>query len=316
MDWLEVTIPSAADRIDGLCARLEELGICGLVIEDEEDFKRFLEENRRYWDYIDDSFLRRIKGKCQVKFYLEDNAAGSSVLRNVRNIFPDISAAKIKNEDWESNWKKYYKPIPVGRRILILPQWEETMETERLILRLDPGLIFGTGSHPTTRLCLEAIECCVRPGTEVLDMGCGSGILGIASILLGAKSCLGCDIDEKAPAVALENARLNGINGDSFTVLAGDILKDKCLGKMVDRKRYHLVLANIVADVIIPLSGIAGRWLLPGGAFICSGIIRGRETEVREALRENGFIIEKESRLEDWFCYICKNKIDELYKLE
>ena len=166
------------------------------------------------------------------------------------------------------------------------------------------GLIFGTGSHPTTRMCLAALERYAAPGKRVLDLGCGSGILGIGALILGCEGCVGCDIDPKAPDVAAANAALNGIGKDRFTVYAGDILSDASLRRTLG-SGYALVLANIVSDVIIPLSSFAGAFLAPDGVFIASGIIDGREDEVAAAIRAGGFRIAAHHSMEEWHCFEC-----------
>ncbi|MBQ3405602.1 MAG: 50S ribosomal protein L11 methyltransferase, partial [Oscillospiraceae bacterium] len=212
-----------------------------------------------------------------------------------------------KDEDWENNWKAYYKPVTVGERLFIVPSWEEAPEAPgRVILRLDPGLIFGTGTHATTRMCLEEIEKLDLDSERVLDLGCGSGILAIAALLCGAESAFGCDIDPKAPDIVMENAALNGIGPEDLTVRAGDVLADTRLQKMISKSRYGLVLANIVADVIIALAPLACGWLSEDGRFICSGIIEGRQAEVEKALRDAGFTLAGHRCQEDWHCYICE----------
>ena len=173
-----------------------------------------------------------------------------------------------------------------------------------MALRLNPGLIFGTGSHATTRLCLQALERLVQPGMRVLDLGCGSGILSIAALLLGADSAFGCDIDDKAVDVAYENAALNGIGKDRYTVRAGDVLSDKRLRADMGAG-YDIVVANIVADVIIALAATARDLMAPGGYFLCSGIIDDRAAEVRGKLEENGFTILEENSSEGWYSYLC-----------
>ena len=306
MRWIEAAIPTAAGEIDALCERLGALGVEGISIEDEADFRRFLEENRQYWDYVDESLEQRLAGKSRVKFYLQDDEAGRAALARIRGALRrEIDLSYLEDEDWANGWKKYYAPIPVGERLLIVPEWEEAEPGGRTVLRLDPGIAFGTGSHPTTRMCLEALETVAAPGKRALDLGCGSGILGIAALLLGCERVTGCDIDPKAPEAARRNAALNGLGEDRFSACAGDLLADEGLRRRLGGD-YDVVLANIVADVIIPLSAFARRFMAEGAAFLCSGIIDDRRAEVENALRRNGFEVLRHYHEDEWNCYLCK----------
>ena len=304
LQWLEIAVDTKEEHIDPLCDKLENIGVNGFVIENEHDFKTFLEENRQYWDYVDEDFAKSIEGLCRIKFYLTADDEGRRLLGEIRASMPDekISSAVIKDEDWANNWRRYYKPIKVGRRLLIVPQWEDVSDTDgRCVLRLDPGLIFGTGTHPTTRMCLCALENHAS-GANVLDLGCGSGILAIAALILGARKAVGCDIDDKAPDIVLANATLSSVE-DRITVYAGDVLSDLHMKAKIGFKKYDLVLANIVADVIIPLSAQVKDYMTHGGRFICSGIIDGREAEVEAALKLNGFDIVKHMHEDNWHAF-------------
>ena len=306
MRWIEAAIPTTTGEIDALCETLAALGVEGVSIEDEADFRRFLAENRQYWDYVDADLEQRFAGLSRVKFYLPDDEEGRASLERIRAaIDRKIDLSYMEDEDWENSWKQYYEPIPVGQRLLIVPEWQEADPGGRTILRLDPGIAFGTGSHATTRMCLEALETVAAPGKRVLDLGCGSGILGIAALLLGCDSVTGCDIDPKAPEAAARNAVLNGFDSERFRACAGDLLADEGLRRRLGGG-YALVLANIVADVIIPLSAFARRFLAEDGAFICSGIIDDRRAEVENALRRNGFELVRHYREDEWNCYLCK----------
>ncbi len=304
MNYTEVTIQCDNDNIDSVCDRLTAVGVSGLVIENESDFRQFLENNRQYWDYVDDSLEESFRGVSRVKCYLEDGAEGERLLSSIKSLF-EVTTACVCDADWENNWKQYYQPLEIGRRLLVVPEWIECSEEGRVPLRLDPGLLFGTGSHATTRMCLAALEKYAGAGVKALDLGCGSGILGIGAIVLGSDFCAACDIDPKAPDTVMENAALNGIGGDRMKVFAGDIIGDASLRKSLGTG-YDVVLANIVSDVIIPLAPFVRGFMAPGGAFITSGIINGREAEVAAALKAAGLEIIAHHREEEWHCFECR----------
>ena len=304
MEWIECTLPCPGDP-EALCEALAELGVGGMSVENEEDFHNFLEQNRQYWDYVDEELERRFAGLSRVKFWLGDDEGGRAVLAAVRAAGYEPETARIRDEDWENNWTQYYKPLPIGEKLVVVPEWEAVPEDGRLPLRLDPGLIFGTGSHATTRMCLEALEDLSAPGKRVLDLGCGSGILAIGALVLGCADAVGCDIDPKAPEVALSNAALNGIGPDRFTVYAGDVIGDASLRVFLGTG-YDIVLANIVADVIIPLAPLARACMAPGAALVVSGIIEGRQDEVKQALEQAGFAVTGHNCQEEWHCFRCE----------
>jgi len=308
--WLEVTLPVPADRLERVCDILAANGMAGLVVEEEGDFLRFLEQNRQYWDYVDEGLAQRMKGASRVKFYVPDSEEGRGQLRRYLAGLEEYEpqTVSLREEDWATSWQKYYQPIPVGKRIYIVPDWMRgrPVPEGRTPLYLNPGLTFGTGSHPTTQLCLELLEEVLRPGDRVLDLGCGSGILAIAALALGASQAVGVDIDPKAADVAFENASLNGIGPHRLTVYAGDVLTDSKLAAKLNPGRNRVVLANIVADVIIPLSAKAGDFLTPDGAFLTSGIIDGRQDEVQAALESNGFAVAKHRSRGGWHAFFAK----------
>lgn len=302
MNYTEVTIE--CKNTDEVCDKLTAMGIDGFVIETEDDFKAFLENNRQYWDYVDESLEESYRGVSRVKFYVEDNDEGTALLGRVGEQFR-ITTAPVCDADWENNWKQYYEPLEIGERLLVVPEWIDCSEEGRVPLRLDPGLLFGTGSHATTRMCLAALEKYAGAGVRALDLGCGSGILGIGALVLGSEHCTACDIDPKAPDTVMENAALNGIGGDKMQVYAGDIIGDAKLRKLLG-SGYDVVLANIVSDVIIPLAPFVRDFMAPGGVFITSGIIDGREDEVAAALRAAGLEIIAHHHEEEWHCFDCR----------
>lgn len=305
MQWIEVSVPTRSDEIDDVCAQLAELGAGGMVVEDETDFQQFLEQNHQYWDYVDDALEAQFRGVSRIKFYLADDDDGRAQLEAIRaGIGRELTTATVRDSDWENNWRQYYQPIEVGERLVVVPEWLDAPADGRLPLRLDPGLIFGTGSHATTRMCLEAIETLAAPDKRVLDLGCGSGILSIGALVLGCREAVGCDIDPKAPDVAMDNAALNGIGADRFRVYAGDILADRGMRAALGTN-FDIVLANIVADVILPLAPLSREFLAPGGTFVTSGIIEGRQDEIEHALKKAGYSIEKHFCEEEWHCFVC-----------
>ena len=305
MRYIEVTVNTPGAEIDVRCQEMADMGAGGFVIENEEDFKDFLEQNHQYWDYVDDELENQFAGVSRIKCYLTNDEDGIAVLRRINAAYDDVTTSYVEDSDWENNWREYYKPIEVGEKLVVVPEWEEAPQDGRLPLRLDPGLIFGTGSHATTHMCLAALEEFSKPGVRVLDLGCGSGILGIGALILGCDSCLGVDIDPKAPDVVMSNAALNGIGADKMTAWAGDIIADSSLRARIGGG-YQLVLANIVADVIIPLSAVVRQFMAPGAVFICSGIIEHRWPETEAALISNGFEILDHKSEEEWHCFVCR----------
>ena len=319
--WLEVTIDTVTDCLEELAAYLTGCGIVGLVLEDEADLAEFADEQKSVWDDVDESLLEQRRGVSRVRFYVTDDEDGHVRLEEVTAGLEGfrsrvgreagtlaVSTLSLREEDWSENWKKYYTPFPVGERLYVVPEWmrEDPVPEGRIPLYLNPGLIFGTGSHGTTRLCLEGVEKYVETDDNVLDLGTGSGILSIAALRLGARSAKGCDIDPKAARVAAENASFNGI-GEQFQCFTGDIIHDETLRAALAGK-YELVLANIIADVIIPLCDVVGDYLTEDGLFLTSGIIAHRWEDVKAALERNGFEILERREREGWMFAACRKK--------
>ncbi len=317
MNWLELHIDTTHTGLDPVLAMLSALDIDGVIIDDEADFQDFLENNHQYWDYVDEELEKSMAGKSRITFYLLANDTGYGKLGEVRVALQALkerrndcgtlllSLENIQDADWENSWKQYYKPMEIGQRLLVIPQWETADPKGRVPLILDPGLTFGTGSHATTRLCLTALENAVKGGERVLDLGCGSGILSIAALRLGAAQATAVDIDEKCLTVAYENAALNDISRDTYTVRVGNVLTDEALRAELGGG-YQIVLANIVADVIIGLAPMVRSMMAEGGLFLCSGIIDTRAEEVAEKLRAAGLELTETRTAEGWYAYTCR----------
>ena len=302
MAWLEITIDTAAEKIDSVVTVLTARGFSELVIEDQEEFETFLEENRAYWDYIDEELQENLKGLSRIKLYLEDTDKDSLARLEacVAELKLTMTAAPLPETDWEESWKDNYPPQEVGERIVVLPYWRADQETHRLKVILDPGLTFGTGAHPSTQMVMEKMEEVVQPGFRCLDLGSGSGILSIAALRLGAASAIGMDIDPKAEDIARENAAYNGYTAPEFTALTGNVTEDKALMEQLAAQEYDLVLVNIVADVIIGLSPVLPNFLTENSTLICSGILDVRLEEVCAALNRAGLTVTAVKAKEDW----------------
>ena len=317
MDWLELKIDTAPAGIDPVTEMLEEHGVTGVIIDDQRDFQDFMAHNQAYWDYVDEDLVKEKENLCRVTFYVENSPAGYGTIAAIRMAMhamkqkhPEyapllLTMENVKDEDWENNWKQFYKPMEIGERLLVIPAWEKAEAKGRVTLTLNPGLTFGTGSHATTRLCLTALESRIHGGEKVLDLGCGSGILSIAALRLGAGSAFACDIDEKCIDVAYENAALNGIGKKQLTVRQGDATKEGALRDAIGTG-YDVVVANIVADVIISLAPQVRHFLKEDGWFLTSGIIDDRADEAAAALTAAGWNIVESCTSEGWYCYICR----------
>lgn len=322
MKWMEVTVFTTEQGLDAVCARLDMLGINQVMIEQGRDsIEEFLRNTARYWDYADMDALVASEEPC-VKAYIADVADNRATVKAIEESFDELKRMDVgidlgslnivvrltDDEDWENNWKIYYKPLEIGERLLIRPSWEQAKDTGRTVLSLDPGMAFGTGSHHTTRMCLEFLEKTVKDGDDMIDLGCGSGILSIGALLLGAKQALAVDIDPVAEKIAYENAAMNDIYNDRYTVLIGDVLSDTALQDRLCEKKYDVVAANIVASVIIELTKMVPRIIKPEGVYIMSGIIGDRLDEVLAALDENGFEVLEVREGDDWRAVMARPK--------
>lgn len=306
--WLEVAIATTPDQLDTVCAQLASGGMDTIVIEDEGDFLRFLEENKKYWDFVDQDLRNTMKNLTRVKFYVTDNPDGKAQLATyTAHLHAEYTITPLVEHDWAYSWQKYYKPLEIGDRLYVVPEWERSAPVPqgRTPFFLNPGLTFGTGSHATTHLCLEGVDRNTKQGGSVLDLGCGSGILSIATLVLGATTATAVDIDPLAVGVAYENASLNGITSEQYTVLSGDLLNDEGLMATIAQKKYDFILANIVADVIISLAPHALTLLAPQGVFLCSGIIDTRADDVATVLQQVGFVSLIKHEKNGWVAFEC-----------
>ena len=305
MAWLEITVNTTPSRIDSVATALTAGGFSDLVIEDQEEFESFLEQNREYWDYIDEELQQQLQGLSRIKLYLEDtDSAGMAKLETLlKKLELTMTVTTLPDVDYEESWKDSYPPQPIGSKLIVIPYWLSDMDTEgRSPVILDPGLTFGTGAHPSTQMVIEAMEEKIAPGAKCLDLGSGSGILSIAALRLGAKTAIGVDIDPKAESIARENAAYNGFAAPEFTALTGNVTEDQALMATLSQKEYDVVLVNIVADVIISLAPVLPRFLTENSTLICSGILDTRLEEVGNALAAAGLTVTCIRSKEDWRC--------------
>ena len=305
MAWLEITLNTESRKVEAVAEALTARGFSDLVIEDQQEFETFLEENRAYWDYIDEKLQQQLQGLSRIKLYLEDTDAAG--LSRVRAYALDaglaITEAPLAETNWEESWKESYPPQEVGENLVVLPYWlAEDYDGVRKTVILDPGLTFGTGAHPSTQMVMQAMERTVKPGDNCLDLGSGSGILSITALRLGAASAVGVDIDPKAEDIARENAGYNGFADPVFTALTGNVTEDRALMERLSSKRWDVVLVNIVADVIIGLAPILPGFLSDNTTLICSGILDTRLQDVVSALENAGIRITQVREKEDWRC--------------
>lgn len=315
MKWKEITIYTTEEGTEIILARLDMLGITQVnIVQGDEEIDALLHSCEKYWDYADETAMGK---QPSVQAYVSDVPENAAVEQAVRNSIAELDSMRseigidmgslkievrsVDEEDWANNWKAYFKPMPVGEKLLVCPSWEKIPEgNTRAVLKIDPGMAFGTGTHHTTRMCLELLEKNIKNGDLVADLGCGSGILSIAASLMGAKETYAIDIDPVAARVAAENAELNGIDMSGYFIRIGDILSDEEFRDDISGRRYDIVLANIVANVIIAFAPVIPQLMKPDGKLIASGIIADRLDEVLDALKANGLEAVEICSGEDW----------------
>ena len=305
MNYNEISIYTKTEGIDLLISSLSDMGIDSFLIEDKKEFEEFLEDNRETWDLVDED-LKKKNIETNVKVYILEDENQAEKIEEIKasdseDIFGSLNMTfnDIKEEDWANNWKKYFKPFNVGKKLLIKPTWEECDNKEnRIVLEIDPGASFGTGSHETTKMCLIGLEDYMKEGDEVIDVGCGSGILSIAAAKLGCKHVTGVDIDPMCIETSSYLSKINSVS-DKFDVFIGD------LAEKVD-VQADVIVANIFAHIIKRLVPDTKRILKKGGIFISSGIIEETVDTVIESYKENGFEILEVNNMGDWYCVVGK----------
>ena len=317
MKWIKFTLETTTDAVDILSYELDAIGVEGIEIEDKVPLSE-ADKKQMFVNILPDPVDN--DGSATIHFYMEpETCQPEEIIMKVNHIFQEVgeycnvgkatvAVSETEDKDWINNWKQFFKPFRAADNIVIKPTWEEyTPEnSDDILIEIDPGIAFGTGSHETTKLCIQALDKYVTPGMHVLDVGCGSGILSIAAMKLGADKATAIDIDEVAVKVAAENLEVNHISTDDVTLYAGNLMGDEELQKKTGLGCYDIVVANILADVIIPLSAITRPHMKENALFITSGIINTKEDGVREALLTNGFEILDTTYLKEWVCFIAK----------
>lgn len=316
MKWTQYTLYTTTQATDLISYELGELGVEGIEIEDNVPLTEN-EKRQMFVDILPDPVSN--DNTAVIKFYRdfeEDSAAFTAKVRNVINElrnFTDIGSGKIEvsetaDRDWINNWKEFFHTFRISDKMIIKPKWESIdnfsdYKKDDIVISIDPGTAFGTGSHDTTKLCILAIEKYIRKDMEILDVGCGSGILSIAGIKYGAKHALGIDIDKYALPCTFDNRNINNISEKQFEAICGNLLTDENLQNSIGDNYYDIAVANILADVIIPLSAEIPRHIKPGGLFISSGIINTAAENVRQAIISAGFEIIETTTLGEWYCF-------------
>lgn len=319
MKYTKISLQTTTEAVDFISNLFDEIGLEGIQIEDnvplsEEDKKAM------YIDILPE--LPEDDGSAVVSSYFDPAAFEISQLqRKVEEGLEEISMfvnigegtitfSDTDDQDWLHNWKKFFKPFRVDEDIIIKPTWEELEDCKEndLVIEIDPGTAFGTGAHETTKLCILGLKKYIQADTNLLDVGCGSGILSIIGLKLGATHAVCTDIDENALIATNENFAVNHIDETQYNIYAGNIIEEEALQDIVGKNKYQVVVANILADIIIPLSAEIGQHMTEDGVFISSGIIDNKAEEVEQALKQNGFEIIEKNTMGDWVSYVSKKR--------
>ncbi|MBR5389811.1 MAG: 50S ribosomal protein L11 methyltransferase [Clostridia bacterium] len=320
MDYIEVKITTTHEAAELLAELLAEI-TGGCSVDDPQTVEDFLHAPVKRWDYIEEQLFDNPHRRPSVSCYLTPDADGAARLRQAGQLLAELKeqdatgfygdltmeVSPVRSEDWENKWKEYYKPFPVGDRLFVCPSWEQAQVPEgRTLLTMDPASSFGTGSHATTRMCMEQLDALDLAGQRVLDVGCGSGILACTALLLGARHALACDIEENAMRITAENMDKNNLDGVRYSTRCGDLLSDPALREeLAAGGPYGVILANIVADVLIAMAEYLPAWLAKDGHLILSGIIDSRAQEVRDAFRRVNMVITRERTRDGWVMLCC-----------
>ncbi len=318
MKFDELTIHTTTAGSEVVSGVLFNEGISCFSVDDPQDLADLLENQYVPVDYVEDGLLRE-DGDVLVRVYLAQNEQGriqrEGIIAGIERLKVnkedwlgslEMEFAVTDEKDWENNWKQYFHPLPIGERFLVVPSWEKAEGEGRIVIEIDPASSFGTGRHETTYLCLEALEKLAPENKEVLDMGCGSGILGIGAALLGANHIDAVDIDMVAARIAEENADKNNLEKGKMDVYCGNVLSDESLWNSFAQKEYDIILANIVADIISDMLPLFNSCLNANGRMVCSGIISPRKEFVLDALKNNGFVVEELKEKNDWVAIVCR----------
>jgi ribosomal protein L11 methyltransferase len=318
MEWTEVKIYTTTEGIEPVTAALLDTGVTGIQVEDDNELKTYLTTSSEYWDYVDEELLNKPVEDTKITVYVSDNPYGEEILMHIKDAINNLKSMEIgldlgrldietksnlNDEEWLNKWKDFYKPFTIGNRIMIKPVWEDVEVPDgRVVFNINPGHVFGTGLHQTTQLCMLELEKYINDKSVVADLGCGSGILSIISLLLGAESAFAVDIDANAIKTAYENAELSGVDTSKYYVTSGNVVCDKELQDEIGYNKYDVVVANIIADVICAITPVVPNQLKTGGVFIASGIIKDRMDDVYKALEENNLKVVSTNIKDEWVC--------------